>query len=173
MSGCPRIFLNVLFNILLHYIAKIKTTKIADLRELIYLSFIFSWISQKLIFEGHVTFIPNRYKCDFFFSLFLNLFPSLLKSSTYFNLELLETWSGKLQNVIKTISFLHLTHLNASSLQVQRGLVVLIEVYNALDIQISFMPSICYADLQTLYITWFIYINTAFTNRTYRNRCIR
>lgn len=43
--------------------------------------------------------------------------------------------------------------MNASSLQAQRMLVVLIEVYNALDIQISFMPSICYADLQTLYIS--------------------
>lgn len=109
---------------------------------------------------------------DFFFKLFLNLFPSSLKSNICFNLELLKTWSRKLQSVLKIISFLNLTHLNASALQAQTVLVVLIEVYNALDIQISFMPSICYANLQTLYITWFIYINTAFTNRTYRNRCI-
>lgn len=147
---------------------------LADLRWFIYWTFIFLWTAQKnTFFEGHVTFIPNRYKYRWFlFQIVLNLSPSSLKSSVYFNLELLKTWSKKLQSVLKIICFLNLTHLNASALQAHTVLVVLIEVYNALDIQISFMLSICYANLQTLYVTWFIYINTAFTNRTYRNRCI-
>lgn len=49
----------------------------------------------------------------------------------------------KTSNVLETTSFLTLTHLNGSVLEAQTMLVV----YNALDIQIGFMSSICYANL--------------------------
>ena len=166
----------MLCNILLHYVAKMSNSILADLRRLLYWNFIFFWTARKttthfLKVMWHLYQIDIN-TSDFFFKLFLNILPSSFKSSIYFNLELLKTQSRKLQSVLKIIYFLNLTHLNASALQSQTVLVVLIEVYNALDIQIRLMPSICYAKLQTLYITWFIYIKTAFTNRAYRNRCI-
>lgn len=64
-SGCPRTYLDVIFNILLHYVAKMKNSILADLRGCVYWSFIFSQIAHKTtshFFEGRVTFRPNRYK---------------------------------------------------------------------------------------------------------------